>query len=415
MVLRHSDKLPAWLQTPPRIRGFSALRLEPTDPDGYWHNKWHCLYALRMKALEILEPAKNSENRDPDDFPVGCASFLIAAFAVSLIIFQESMSARVSTVVIALLFLLLLRALFAKASTERARVAAIARGLEAQEKLLSASGLSPQDFWLTDITYSQNSIPKRDGTRRVLHIPSVDLMAVQRSLHKILTYSVMDRLPLKAQKLVHPCANAFVPGRSSLTNARPHIGCHVLIKLDIEDFFPSISTMQVRRCLKKSFSYLEVNDAVIDRITEILTYNGQLPQGAPCSPTISNLALRNFDAALSKALFPIGARYTRYADDISISLTRENQAFTGKIIATVRSLLDEYGFVMKEEKTQVLRPHQAQRICGITINSGKTTVSRKQRRLLRAAKHRRKIRNEASLSDNQIRGWDAYISSVMDS
>ena len=414
MVLRHSDKLPAWLQTPPRIRGFSALRLEPTDPDGYWHNKWHCLYTLRMKALEIMELSKNSENRDTDDFPVGCASFLIAAFAVSLIIFQESILARVSTVVIALLFLLLLRALFAKASIKRARIAAIAKGLEAQEKLLAESGLSPQDFWLTDITYSQKSIPKRDGTLRQLHIPNVDLMAVQRSLLKTLTNSDIDGVLFRTQKLVHPCANAFVPGRSTLTNARPHIGCHVLIKLDIEDFFPSISAMHVQRCLR-SFLHIEVNDSVLDRITELLTYNGQLPQGAPCSPMISNLALRNFDAALSKALFPIGARYTRYADDISISLTRENQAFTGKIIATVRSLLDEYGFVMKEEKTQVLRPHQAQRICGITINSGKTTVSRQQRRLLRAAKHRRKIRNEASLSDNQIRGWDAYISSVMDS
>ena len=73
---------------------------------------------------------------------------------------------------------------------------------------------------------------------------------------------------------IHGCANAFYKGRSILTNARPHLGCEVLIKLDIVDFFPSVNREHAKNSLRfKGMPLLgtaEAPDLLENRLLEIL-------------------------------------------------------------------------------------------------------------------------------------------------
>ena len=94
------------------------------------------------------------------------------------------------------------------------------------------------------------------------------------------------------------------------------------------------------------------------------------------------------------------------------SLSKDESKKIGHLIKTVESEVANDGFKLNKDKIRVLRPHQAQRICGVTINSGKSTISRKQRRVLRAAKHRQVNGRETSFTAEQIAGWEAYISGV---
>ena len=87
----------------------------------------------------------------------------------------------------------------------------------------------------TGTNYYTFTIPKRDGTPRTLRAPKPDLKAAQRWMLR----NVAERLP------VHSAAHGFLPERSIVTNALVHAGAEVIVKLDLRDFFPTISYKRV--------------------------------------------------------------------------------------------------------------------------------------------------------------------------
>ena len=274
------------------------------------------------------------------------------------------------------------------------------RNQDAHVSFFTNSNVTPYDFWLTETTYKTAFINKRTGGKRKLSVPNDNLKDIQRQLAKYLQAQIGNK--------VHTCANAYVHGRGTVANARPHLGGVVLLKLDIKDFFPSIQKDQ----LHVTLASVTPQDVLVNRLTDLCYSENGLPQGAPTSPLLSNLVLRRFDIALYRACALAGAKYTRYADDISISLSKDESKKIGHLIKAVESELANDGFKLNKDKIRVLRPHQAQRICGVTINSGKPTISRKQRRVLRAAKHRQLMGKETSFTPEQIAGWEAYILGV---
>jgi len=264
------------------------------------------------------------------------------------------------------------------------------------------SGITPEAFWLTEIQYSEVSIPKKTGGTRQLHIPTDELKTLQSDLKRFLASTLHRR--------VHKCANAYIPGRNTVTNATPHLGCAVLIKLDIVDFFGSIRREALLGCLEGAIH----SNMVRQRVADLISLPNGVAQGAPSSPLVSNLCMREFDIEMYGQSSKLGARYTRYSDDITLSLPADDPEKVRILIKMTQRLLRKNGYELntKKQKLRVLRPHQAQQICGVTINSGKPTISRKQRRLLRAAVHRVAAGKEASLSQEQIEGWHAYIAMV---
>ena len=265
------------------------------------------------------------------------------------------------------------------------------------------TGLSPQVFWLAETTYELRSIPKATGGTRQLAIPNDELKDIQKN--------IAEFIGREHPRCEHKTANGFVRGRSTVTNAVPHLGCKVLIKLDVKDFFDSVDCSRLKISVLKA---VNGNGALADRIMTLCTYNDALPQGAPSSPLLSNFYMWNFDKEMYGVCSQIDAKYTRYADDITLSLPTDNRNAIYYLIRSVEEKLAKIGLRLnkKAQKLQILRRHQAQRICGITINSGTTTISRKKRRMLRAAKHRKSQGLDSTLTENQIKGWDSYINGV---
>jgi RNA-directed DNA polymerase len=271
-----------------------------------------------------------------------------------------------------------------------------------QNRFFNHSRIKPQDFWNITPEYKTVHIPKKSGGTRVLHVPD--------DATKALLSAVNMLFQKELNKHISSVAHAFRPYRSTVTNARPHLGCVVLIKLDIKDFFPSVRAEHIR----PSIELATYSSKVQDRLLELVLHEGALPQGAPTSPILSNLALKPFDTKIASICHFYGFKYTRYADDISISMNKDDPKAIKMMIAIVDNELTKIGFKLnkKPQKLHVLRSHQAQRICGITINSGKPTITRKRRRLLRAAAHRLKTTGETSLSQNALMGWNSYVHMV---
>ena len=263
-------------------------------------------------------------------------------------------------------------------------------------KLCEALGTSEAEFDEIKIEYTSHWIPKRTGGRRKLDIPSDGLKQLQKKILHKLVY----------REKTHPFSYGFRKRKSIVDNARPHCNSAVVIKLDIKDFFPSIKKDQVRAVFQ-NFSW---DRELSDRLSELCCWQGVLPQGAPTSPALSNIILKPIDDSLSHLALRNGAVYTRYADDITYSLNSDDSKKIGVLIKVTQSELAKLGFKLnfKKGKIRVLRRHQHQEICGITVNTKKPTLSRKKRRLIRAAKHRLDNGLYATMTIEQIEGWENF-------
>ena len=248
-------------------------------------------------------------------------------------------------------------------------------------------------------------ILKRSGVGvRILEIPDDELMVRQRS---ILRWLCARRLAAS------PFAHGFVRRRSIATNAVPHVGKAIVIRLDLKDFFPSVSADMIRRALA------EANIAPVDvrTITEICTLDDRLPQGAPTSPFLANLVATRLDhrlAALARkwrgGVFRIS--YTRYADDLCLS---GEDGRLNHIVPAVERIIRDSGFRVNKEKLRVYRKGVRQIVAGVVVNDT-ANVPRPVRRNLRAALHqaRRDIMDgtRRGIDVSRMRGLASHIHSV---
>ena len=253
--------------------------------------------------------------------------------------------------------------------------------------------------------YRTVRIPKRSGVGvRILEIPDDELMVRQRS---ILRWLCARRLAAS------PFAHGFIRRRSIATNAAPHVGKAVVIRLDIKDFFPSVSAVMIRRVLAEA----QIPPVDARAITESCTLDGRLPQGAPTSPFLSNLVATRLDyrlAGLARnwrgGTFKVA--FTRYADDLCFSSADRRLC---RIIPAATRIIEDSGFRLNREKIRVYRRGVRQIVAGAVVNQ-KVNVPRPVRRNLRATLHqaRRAIMNgtRQGIDVARMRGLASHIHSV---
>ena len=257
--------------------------------------------------------------------------------------------------------------------------------------------MTPRQFQVIEPRYRSFEIPKRSGGRRTILAPDDTLKEIQRRiLHRVLH-----------GLRVHPAVHGFEQGRSIVTNARPHVSKAVVISLDVRDFFPSTSQEQVERYLR----VIGWSKAAVQELARLTCYQGALPQGAPTSPRLSNLVNFRMDARLAGMASSFGGDYTRYADDITISLADDVHEKVFTVTRLAARIIRECGYEVNEEKTQVRRRHQRQEVTGLVVNE-RIHLPRETRRWLRAIEHRLRTSGQSSLSEEELSGWLALTAMV---
>ncbi len=207
----------------------------------------------------------------------------------------------------------------------------------------------------------------RGHKNRILSVPNGLLKKVQRRLLDNFLYD------LKPSKY----STAYRRGVSLLDNASPHAGRECIIKLDISHFFDSIDDDMVFFVMKKL--WLSLPAVVL--LTHLCTYKNRLPQGAPTSPHIANLVMKDFDEKIGRWCSENNLAYTRYCDDMTFSGTRADVK-KSNIVSKARKMLKKMGFELNEKKTVFISTSQQQRVTGIVVNE-KPALSRNQRRAIR--------------------------------
>ncbi|MFH1921198.1 MAG: reverse transcriptase family protein, partial [Planctomycetota bacterium] len=276
--------------------------------------------------------------------------------------------------------------------------------------------------------YRPFTIPKRSGGQRRILAPDRHLKRLQRSILR----------RLLARLRAHPAATGFERGKSIVTNARAHQGRAVVLRFDVVDFFPTTSAERLR----KYFRRIGWNRPATEILLRLCTYEGGLPQGAPTSPRLSNLANYRLDARLAGMAARLGGVYTRYADDITISLPEEesesdwtirsgpppifgletNRDKVRFLQAFVRRVVGEEGYRLhRRKKLSVRRRHHRQEVTGLVVND-RVNLPRSTRRWLRAVEHRTRLAQQGqpggdpvkppTLTPAQLDGWLAFQSMI---
>jgi RNA-directed DNA polymerase len=265
--------------------------------------------------------------------------------------------------------------------------------LDSPEALAKALGVSmPELRWLCfhrevegQSHYNFWTIPKRDGTTRAITAPKAELKRAQRWL----LHNVIEKLP------VHHAAHGFLQARTIATNAAAHAGADVVVKLDLRDFFPTITFRRVKGLLRAAG--LAENVATLaallatepprdlvefrDKTLYVATGPRACPQGAPTSPAITNAICGRLDRRMSGLARTMGLSYTRYADDLTFSYRRAEGADgaapagsrapcpVGALLRGVKAILKAEGFGLHDKKTAVMRAGMSQRVTGLVVNA----------------------------------------------
>lgn len=264
-------------------------------------------------------------------------------------------------------------------------------------------GMSEAELRAVRVEYREFAVRKRGGGVRRLAAPAATLKGVQRRiLRRVL-----------ARPLAHEAAVGFERGRSFVHHAAWHAGRAVVIRIDVRDFFPSTGAERVRGLMRR----LGWGEEAADLLVRLCTYKGGLPQGAPTSPRLANLVNWDLDArcaAVARLAARAGARYSRYADDLTFSLERDDRAAVAMIVHSVRGILRECGYEMHmKKKLHIRRRHQRQEVTGLVVNDGPPRLPRRVRRWLRAVEHRIAVGGRrATLTPAQVEGWRALAGMV---
>ena len=244
--------------------------------------------------------------------------------------------------------------------------------------------------------YHYSIRPKRSGGVRLIETPKPRLKELQRRI----LHGILDPIP------VHAAVHGFVKGRSIVSFAAPHAGKAVLLRLDLQDFFPAFPAARVQ-ALFRTLGYPEQvadrlggictnavgRDAWSSRPVEIAAREWQeartlyarphLPQGAPTSPALANLTAYRLDCRLVGLAKTAGAVYTRYADDLAFSGGEEFQRLVKRFSAHAAAVALEEGFNVNHHKTRIMRQGVRQQLAGVVVNR-KVSLRRRDLELLEA-------------------------------
>jgi RNA-directed DNA polymerase len=234
--------------------------------------------------------------------------------------------------------------------------------------------------------YKTFAIPKKSGGSRTISSPATALKIIQSKTNQVL----QEVYPRKDQ--IH----GFLRGKSILSNATVHTRKRLVLNIDLENFFPSINLGRVRGMLMAVPYNRPPSVATV--LANICCFDNQLPQGAPTSPIISNMICAKMDSQLLRLAKKAECSFTRYADDLTFSISKES--FPSNIATVLTDsegkslslgdelvgVIDENGFKINNKKVRLQRSDGRQVVTGLVTNQF-PNVKREFNRQIRAMLH----------------------------
>ncbi len=255
-----------------------------------------------------------------------------------------------------------------------------------------------------EFTIRKRPIPGQKPRFRFIAVPEPQLLRVQSWIAS----EILNRAPR------HPASTAFAPGSRLVAAARPHCQGQWMIKFDVQDFFESITEIDAFRVFRDrgyqalvAFELARLCTRLRDKHRVPTSYLpsrrrsryrgpdiealyprkhlGVLPQGAPTSPMLSNLAVSDLDANLNLIAEKFGLRYSRYADDLTFSTTRKSfgRSNSIRLVGEVYQEIIARGLSPNRSKTSIIAPGARKVVLGLLVDGQRPRLTRDFRSRLR--------------------------------
>lgn len=244
--------------------------------------------------------------------------------------------------------------------------------------------------------YHYRVLRKTSGDFRLIEIPKPRLKDIQRQI----LFHILNKVP------PHPAAHGFLCERSIRTFVAPHVSRRVVLRMDLQDFFPTFGAARIATFFRIAGYPESVADLLAGLCTTTaprslwpnLARGGEytaayaardlysrphLPQGAPTSPALANMCTYRTDCRLTGLAKSAGAQYTRYADDLAFSGGKDFEKCVDRFSVHVAAILLEEGFSVNHRKTRIMRQGVRQHLAGTVVNR-KTNFPRPDFDLLKA-------------------------------
>lgn len=258
-------------------------------------------------------------------------------------------------------------------------------------------------YWLTKRDskgkYKTFFIKKKDGTKRKINAPSLSLKIVQRWVLENILYKV------KQSQYSIGFTKGQQKGSPLLYCAQKHKNNLYILKLDLQNFYPSIN----REKIYYIFSSIGYNTIISNLLTNICVVNDELPQGAVTSPYLANLVCRNLDMRIAGYCNKRNIVYTRYADDLTFSC--DDGYLLRKIYGMIKKIVEDEGFHLNQKKTSFMTPKNHKVILGVTVNDSLPKAPKELKKNIRAMLHYEVATGDYTMNE-KIRGYIAYIDSI---
>lgn len=210
--------------------------------------------------------------------------------------------------------------------------------------------------------YSVYEIRKSSGGKRLIEDPSPYLKELQRGLNDFFqAYYHLNR-PAASYGFQLAVSNEKEP-RNIKTNAQQHRGKPWMINIDFRDFFHQITEARLKELFRKNFSGW--SEDLSDLMIKLCVFKGRLPMGAPTSPVLANMAVRELDLSLQQFAVDQGFAYTRFVDDLTFSSL---DPVTDLHIITITGLCKVEGMTINPVKTRIYPPDQPKIVTGLYVN-----------------------------------------------
>lgn len=195
-------------------------------------------------------------------------------------------------------------------------------------------------------------IPKDNGQKRQLGIPTVVDRVVQQAIAQILT-------PLYEPKFSDH-SYGFRPKRNAhqaLKKCRDYIteGYGYAVDLDLEKFFDKVNHSKLIEVLSRTIKDGRVVSLIHKYLNAGVQVGGNfepsemgVPQGGPLSPLLSNIMLNELDKELERR----GHKFVRYADDMVI-LCRSKRSAERVMGSIIRFIEGKLFLKVNRDKSQV--------------------------------------------------------------
>ena len=261
-------------------------------------------------------------------------------------------------------------------------------------------------------------IPKENGDKRGLGIPTVVDRVIQQAIVQVLS-------PIY-EKQFSETSYGFRPSRScemAIIKLLEYFndGYTWIVDIDLEKFFDTVCHDKLISIIMKTIHDGELVSLIRKYLVSGVMENGVViptkvgtPQGGNLSPLLSNIMLNELDKELEKR----GLKFTRYADDCIIVVKSEKAA--NRVMESITKYIEKkLGLKVNAEKSKVARPNQIKYL-GFGFYNTKTGIVKPKPHLKSIQKFKRKLKQitkrkwSISLEEritklNQvIRGWVNY-------